>query len=198
MTPRVLVALGVGVLVGLVARPTYPQSLPLTGYLQSVPIGSGESELAPSNLSHFNRFRVSTDPVFGSVRVEAAYEHVLTLRRRDVLFGLGVGVVPAGGEWLDLQWTIAEEEHVLWQHRFDRLAVGWSPTDRIEVSAGRQAVSWGTTLFLTPSDPFTPFNPADPFREFRAGVDAARVRVSPSSLSEIDVVVAADRVGARP
>jgi hypothetical protein len=50
-------------------------------------------------------------------------------------------------------------------------------------------VSWATTLFLTPADPFSPFNPADPFREFRAGVDAVRARVYPSPLSEIDVMV---------
>ena len=49
----------------------------------------------------------------------------------------------------------------------------------------------GTTLFLTPSDPFAPFGPADPFRVFRAGVDAARLRVFPGPLSEIDVVVRA-------
>ena len=50
-------------------------------------------------------------------------------------------------------------------------------------------MSWATTLFLTPADPFSPFDPADPFREFRAGVDAARLRYYPTPLSEIDVVV---------
>jgi hypothetical protein len=42
---------------------------------------------------------------------------------------------------------------------------------------------------LTPADPFVPFSPADPFREFRAGVDAARLRWYPGPLSEIDLVV---------
>ena len=46
-----------------------------------------------------------------------------------------------------------------------------------------------TTLFLTPSDPFSPFDPTDPFREFRGGVDALRQRVYPGPLSEVDVVV---------
>lgn len=193
MTHRTSCVVGISlVLCGTLAHAQTPL---LTGYVQTVPLGSSETDLTDSNLSHFNRFRVSSEPVFGPVRVEAAYEHVLTLRRRDSPLGLGVGIVPGGGEWLDLQWTITEEEHVLWQHRFDRLRVGWAPTDRFEITAGRQAVSWGTTLFLTPSDPFSPFNPADPFKEFRAGVDAARVRMYPSTLSEIDVVVRPTKSG---
>ena len=96
--------------------------------------------------------------------------------------------MPGGSEWLDLQWTLTERDHVVWRHRFDRLHVGFAPTENLEITAGRQAVSWGTALFLTPSDPFTPFNPVDPFRQFRAGVDAARVRFYPSALSEVDVV----------
>ena len=96
--------------------------------------------------------------------------------------------MPGGSEWLDLQWTLTERDHAVWRHRFDRLHVGFAPTENLEITAGRQAVSWGTALFLTPSDPFTPFNPVDPFRQFRAGVDAARVRFYPSALSEVDVV----------
>ena len=100
-----------------------------------------------------------------------------------------VGIVPSGGEWLNLQWTLTKEKHVFWQHRFDRFSIGWNPARAIELSAGRQVVSWGTTLLLTPADPFSPFNPSDPFREFRGGVDAARIRIYPTSLSELDIVV---------
>jgi hypothetical protein len=117
-----------------------------------------------------------------------AYEQAVTFRqnRRD---NDQVGLVPGGGEWLDLQWTIADEDHVLWRHRFDRLNLSWRPSERVELVAGRQTVSWATTLFLTPADPFTPFDPADPFRVFRAGVDAIRARIYPNALSEIDFVV---------
>jgi hypothetical protein len=67
--------------------------------------------------------------------------------------------------------------------------VSWRPTDNIDLRVGRQAISWGTTLFLTPADPFIPFVPADPFRLFRAGVDAIRLRIYPSALSSLDFVV---------
>ena len=172
---------------------TFGQSLgaqPLvTGYVQTVPLASDSTPLTESNVSSFNRFRLTTDLVFADVSVTAAYEHAATFQQRPIPAGFSVGAVPSGGEWLDLQWTITEEDQVRWGHRFDRLRIGWNPTGGIELSAGRQAVSWGTTLFLTPADPFSPFSPADPFREFRGGVDVARIRLSPTPLSEVDLVV---------
>lgn len=164
------------------------QSKPVTFYYQNVPLWGQETDLSKGGFSDFNRFRIMSDPVLGDFSFDFAYEQVATFRQNENL-GIFVGAVPSGGEWLDLQWTLADEEHVLWQHRFDRLAASWLATDSFELSVGRQAVSWATTLFLTPSDPFTPFNPADPFREFRAGVDSVRVRVYPGPLSELDVVV---------
>ena len=176
------------VLAALAAKPLCAQPKPVTFYYQNVPLWSQETELIDGNLSDFNRFRVMSDPMLGDFSFRFAYEQVATVRQNDSQ-GISVGLVPSGGEWLDLQWTIVEEEHFLWQHRLDRLEVGWSPTRSFELTVGRQAVSWATTLVLTPAEPFSLFKPADPFREFRAGVDAVRVRVSPGPLSEIDLVV---------
>ena len=160
----------------------------VTGYYQNVPLWSHETVLSEGGLSDFSRIRLTTDPIIGKFSLEASYEQVATLRQNPTE-GIFVGLVPSGGEWLDLQWTLVDKEHVLWQHRFDRLKVSWRPNRKLELSVGRQAVSWATTLFLTPADPFSPFNPADPFRVFRAGVDTVRLRLHPNALSEIDVVV---------
>ena len=183
--PVSLVALVLIVVAGGSARAQPPR---VNGYVQTVPVYTGPTAVGDHNVADFSRFRLSTEPTFGPVSIGIAYEHALTLRRFGAGSRLNVGGVPGGGEWLALQWEPAERTHVAWRHRFDRLHVGWSPSEAVEISAGRQAVSWGTTLFLTPADPFLPFNPADPFREFRAGVDAARIRLSPSPLSSIDVV----------
>ena len=164
------------------------QTRPVTFYYQNVPIWSGNTPLIDGGLSDFNRLRVMSDPSFGDFSFRVAYEQVATFRESDSR-GLFLGGVPTGGEWLELQWTLVDEEHVLWQHRLDRLEVSWSPTNVFELTAGRQVVSWATTLFLTPTDPFSPFSPADPFRVFRAGVDAVRARVYPGPLSELDVVL---------
>ena len=165
----------------------------LSGYLQTAPLVSASTPLTSSTAAIFNRFRLSVDPSVGPFSLEAAYEHAATLRREAVTPGFGLGGVQSGGEWFNLQGTITDQEHAVWQHRFDRLNVGWSPTSALDVRVGRQAVSWGTTLFLTPADPFIPFIPSDPFRQFRAGVDALRVRLYPGPLSGIDVVVRPSR-----
>jgi hypothetical protein len=177
------------VLLLLAGRAVEAQPGPITAYVQTVPLWSDTIPLIDSDLKSFNRIRLTIDQPVGPVSIGAAYEHVVTLPRGSITSGIGIGVVPSGGEALNLQWTIADEGHALWQHRFDRLQVGWSPVAGMAFTGGRQAVSWGTTLFLTPADPFVPFNPADPFREFRAGVDAARLQMYPGPLSEIDLVV---------
>ena len=180
--------------------PARAQSSGLTGYLQTVPLFAGPTPFTDAAASAFNRLRLSTEPVFGPLAVEIAWDHALTVRRDDDgAFGLGLGglgAIPGGGEWLDLQWTAVEHDHFHWRHRLDRLNVAWRPIDAVELSVGRQAVSWGTTLFLTPADPFIPFSPADPFRVYRGGIDAVRARLYPGPLSEIDVVVRPSRTPA--
>jgi hypothetical protein len=107
-----------------------------------------------------------TAPTYGQLSLDVAYEHVLQYSQRAVSAPIGAvlgGLTPGGGEYLDLQWTIKE--------------------------AGRQTISWATTLFLTPADPFVPFDPADPFRVYRAGVDAVRLQAFLNPLSDLDFVV---------
>jgi len=167
----------------------------LTGYLQTVPLFSSPTELSNGDISDFSRIRLITEPSVGSLSAEIAYEHTVSVWYRGSSSTLALGRVPSGGEWFDLEGTITgvNREHVRWRHRFDRLNLGWAPTDAFDVRVGRQVVSWGTTLFLTPADPFLPFSPSDPFRQYRGGVDAARARISPGPLSEIDFVVRTTR-----
>ena len=193
---RGLVAAAVLGFAALGSGPARAQSSWLTGYLQTVPLFAGPTPFTDATASAFNRLRLSTEPVFGPLAVEIAWDHALTVRRDDGAFSLGLGglgAIPEGGEWFDLQWTAVDRDRFHWRHRLDRLNVAWQPGDAVELSVGRQAVSWGTTLFLTPADPFIPFSPADPFRVYRGGIDAVRARIYPGPLSEIDVVVRPSR-----
>lgn len=188
-----ILALAAAVLTVSSPRAAAPQSRWLSGYIQTVPLFSSSTVLADASVSNFNRLRLTVEPTLGPFDLEVAYEHAATLRQSGDTVGLGLGGlsgVPSGGEWFDLQRTVTggATDRVHWLHRFDRLNVSWSPTSAMELSIGRQAVSWGTTLFLTPADPFVPFSPIDPFRVFRGGVDAARLRIYPGPLSEIDIV----------
>ena len=173
------------------ARAAHAQLPQIRGYYLNVPTWSDSTRFASGGLGDLNRLRLMTEPVLGPLTLQAAYEQLLGLTQRagadpGAIFA---GVVPGGGEWLPLQWTIEQADHIDWRHRFDRLNIRYAPGDVTEFVLGRQAISWATTLLLTPADPFVPFNPSDPFREYRAGVDALRVQLFPGPLSDLDFVV---------
>jgi hypothetical protein len=188
-TPARRLAL-VAALLGGWALPGAAQIGPLSGYLLDVAGWGGSNPLSPGGASDFLRARLMAAPAAGPLRLEVAYEQlVLYQQRPGVAFAaLTPGTAAASGDWLDLDWTLARHGDVVWRHRFDRLSLALA-SGRLEVRVGRQAISWATTLLLTPSDPFAPFDPSDPFREYRAGVDAARVQFFPSPFGTLDVVV---------
>ena len=163
---------------------------PLTGYALNVAGASASSPFSAGGVSDFQRLRLMLSPAFGPLRLEAAYEQLFLYQARPgaAFTALTPGTASASGEWLDLDWTLAQRGDVLWRHRFDRLDLSLAGSG-YEVRVGRQAISWATTLLLTPADPFAPFDPSDPFREYRSGVDAARVQFFPGPFSSLDLVV---------
>lgn len=162
----------------------------LSGYYLNVGVASGAGAFADASAFDFQQARLMTAPTYGAFGFDVAYEHLFTLRDGVTATALtgGTTVAASAGDFLPLQWTIEQSEFVLWRHRFDRLLVRYLG-ENVDVTLGRQTVSWATTLYLTPADPFQPFDPSDPFREYRIGVDALRVRVFPGPLSQLDGVV---------
>lgn len=171
------------------ARPASGQ-LTLKGYALGVGTHAGESDFGSAGTTLLGRVRLMPTWGSGPVTVDVAYEHLVTRTPP----GGGVGVTTPGGtaaatqDWLGTDWTIHSTSRSVWRHRFDRLSVGFD-AGPLSVVVGRQAVSWATTLFLTPGDPFAPFDPSDPFREYRGGVDAVRVRAFPGPFTELEAVV---------
>lgn len=129
-------------------------------------------------------------PVMGPLALDLAYEHTLVYTSVTGAvrpFG-GLGQALGGTEWLPLQGALRRSQHLEWRHRADRLSLRYAAA-HFDVTAGRQPVSWATTLFLTPADPFAPFDPSEPFREYRTGVDALRLRAFPGAFAELDAVL---------
>ncbi len=179
---------------GLLPTGAAPQIPDLTWYLLNVATASEPTPVSGGGLTDDTRFRGMLDWARGEIRLEIAYEHTLGLWENDplnsnLIFGAGGGA----GDWLGLQGNISSWDGGSWDHRVDRLSLSLPLGTEGEITVGRQAVSWATTLFLTPADPFAPFDPADPFREYRIGVDAARVRLYPGPFSELDLVVRPSR-----
>jgi hypothetical protein len=180
----------VALLAGAMARAGAAQIGPLSGYVLNVAGVSDSSPFSAGGASDFLRLRLMAAPALGPLRLEAAYEQLFLYQQRPgaAFTALTPGTSGASGEWLDLDWTLARRGDVLWRHRFDRLNLAVA-AGGVEARVGRQTISWATTLLLTPADPFAPFDPTDPFREYRSGVDAARLQFFPGPFSGLDVVV---------
>jgi len=172
----------------LPASPATAQSFDVSGYALGVATSAGDAGALPGGTGFVGRMRVMPVADWGGLALEAAYEHVVTRTDQG-----GVSITSPGGgaessDWLRLGWTVREDERTTWLHRFDRLALRFE-SGAFEITAGRQAISWATTLFMTPADPFSPFDPSDPFREYRGGVDALRIRTFPGPFSEMEFVL---------
>ena len=171
----------------------------LSGYYLNLFTGVAESLLAPAGMTDFQRLRLMWNGSAGPLRLDAAYEHSLTLRQEGVLGAqlFTAAGTASGGDWLSLGGEIRSSARTLWRHRVDRLSARIDLGRSADLVIGRQPVSWATTLILTPADPFSPFDPADPFREYRPGVDAARLRYYRGSFTQFEVVARPARQGDR-
>ena len=162
----------------------------LRGYSLSLGAATGSSPFSAGGGSLFERVRLMLSPTLGPFDADVAYDQTLLLRS-------GLDVTPAGallgggsvgeGDWLPIQGTLLDGDHVRLAQRIDRLSLGWR-AGSLDVRVGRQPISWATTLLLTPADPFAPFDPSDPFREYRLGVDAARLSVAAGAFTELELV----------
>ena len=166
------------------------QQITFAGYYQNVGTVSGRLGASGTAVADLQRLRLMLRPAAGPLDGEIALEHTFTWQGSGaaaMAFGLLSATRP-GDDWLGIDWTIHDSQHVVWRQRIDRLNVALSG-GAWSLRVGRQAISWATTLLLTPADPFVPLDPSDPFREYRRGVDAARLQWYPGPLSVVDVVV---------
>ena len=164
--------------------------LEVSAYVLGVGAYQGSSALGASEGTALARTRLMPVLSSGGLILDIAYEHVLSQARSSTGFSITApgGSAARTGDWLGLDWDLHSGSNTKWRHRLDRISLGFSGGP-LEVTIGRQAVSWATTLILTPADPFAPFNPSDPFREYRGGIDALRVRLFTGPFSEIEAVV---------
>lgn len=69
----------------------------------------------------------------------------------------------------------------------DRLYVDWY-TPKFDLRVGRQALQWGSALFINPTDPFPQVLFTEPFKP-RAGVNSARVTIPFGQLNQVQAVI---------
>jgi len=173
----------------LAPAPSVAQLPPLTGYYLLALAGSESSPFSASGGLGVQRLRLMSRPAWGPARFDFAWETTLSLRSAGMALGRGFEGAEPAAPWLDLQGRLVDRERVEWTHGLDRMNVSLQGGERSRFTLGRQPISWATTLYFTPADPFVPFDPADPFREYRAGVDALRGVLFTGAFSELDAVI---------
>ncbi len=87
----------------------------------------------------------------------------------------------------DLAHDISSSEDRLIQSDLDRLQLRYDG-DHFRVVLGRQAVTWGVNYFWPVLDLFAPFSPERIDRDYKPGVDAARVTIPLGRFSELELL----------
>jgi len=90
------------------------------------------------------------------------------------LAGTNAGVGLQAPELVDLTWQPDTGPNLTIRGRTDRLSVKYSRSG-LDVTLGRQPVTFGSGLVFTPMDIVNPFNAATIDTEYKPGVDALRV-----------------------
>ncbi len=103
--------------------------------------------------------------------------------------GLGAGVTAEPSRSLDLSTDIVRTDTFTLQHDIDRLALGLY-LGPVDVTLGRQGISWGSSLIFATSDVWAAFSPFDLDTSQKRGIDAIRVITSPVERLELDFVLA--------
>lgn len=91
------------------------------------------------------------------------------------------------GKFLPLGGRLGDHPEVELVSGLDRLNLQLE-LDRLRVTVGRQAFSWGVGFFWPALDLFAPFAPGQIDREYKAGVDAVRVTVPAGLFSEVEFI----------
>ena len=89
--------------------------------------------------------------------------------------------------FLPLDHDFASNSDVTASGAFDRLNARVH-TSSIDLRVGRQAITWGVNTLFPSLDVFSPYSPTQIDRDYKAGVDAVRLTVSPGSHLEVDVI----------
>ncbi len=176
--------------------PLHAQTLEFGGYFRSLTGGQDLGYTIPNveERSAFNgevarlRWRLAlADDVRLTVhnRIQAQFSSGSQTFGTGVT-GFGVGVVPRRS--LDLESTWAKGAHHRVWHDVDRLALE-ARAGPLDLTLGRQAISWGFANLFQVADLWTQFSPFELDTEEKRGVDAVRALAYPAPGVELDAVL---------
>jgi len=107
-----------------------------------------------------------------------------TAGRDESAVGFGVSVIP-GRRW-DLSTQFVEQDRLRVWHDIDRLSLTWY-SDFADITAGRQAITWGISNVYPVADLWAQFSPFELDTEEKPGIDAVRILKYPEGESHVIV-----------
>lgn len=140
------------------------------------------SLLQPEQVTAASLWRLRLEPRALPVKwltVFAAYEQRVRLASSEAALsspGLPRADARAPFRVVALEGSLAQGAAYSYWHEVDRLALAFH-LPHAELTVGRQAIGWGRGLSFGAIDFFSPFTPLEIDREWRRGVDAARLDV---------------------
>ncbi len=144
---------------------------------------------ADSAGSQTARLRLFCDVYWGAVRFSVAEEtrYIVESSGMDNL-----GSIPGFGTTTGARPRLFEipgvsDTGLLVENDLDRLFVK-AALGPVDVTVGRQAISWESAWFWKPTDRFGPFSPMDIDPEVKRGVDAARAEVYFGPTTSLDLL----------
>jgi hypothetical protein len=117
--------------------------------------------------------RLKATGTWGPVRLDVHWAGAAQTVGQDAVVGLGTGAGLSAPELLPLTWAPDTGDLIL-RHRIDRLVLS-AKLPHVDLTVGRQPVSFGSGRFFAPMDLVNPFHPATIDTEYKPGVDALRV-----------------------
>ena len=140
------------------------------------------------------KLRLGTDLYCRDLRIGAQYEVRMTVFTEGMDFGTampGFGSTQADRPRL---WSIPDVDGsgLLLQNDLDRyyLKAALGPMD---LTVGRQAISWGSAWFWKPTDRWSPFSPMDIDPDVKRGVDAVRGEIYLGQRTSLDLIATFER-----
>ncbi len=103
---------------------------------------------------------------------------------------LNIGQAPTPARWLPLNWTLVNRDNFIMYDTFD-----WAYVSLVEgpatVTVGRQPVTFGRGTLWRPMDVIDPFSLTAVDTEYKPGVDAVRLDLTPSQSTNLTLLAAA-------
>jgi hypothetical protein len=164
-------------------------SLKWTGLVSRAP---DDPMLFPERSAAIGLFRARFDVKYRQnpfLDADFAYEHRVRAQTHDA-GAIGGSILPDRGEAFfrltQLDWQISRRDDTfLWEHEIDRAQISLHPRWG-EIIMGRQAVGLGRGRLFSAVEMFAPFSPSEVDREWRRGVDAARIEYRLSSTVSVE------------